>query len=115
MSLIKIHDQIIESEFNKGGAYPKDTFNLQQRINLARHLDSCSNLMQYDSYTELLLKQGGRRKRGRKSRQPFFPLKEEVKISKVKIPNYVGFSCKHYQMLALLRYDIDPDFMRMFV
>ena len=115
MSLIQIiENEITNSRYNMGKAVPKANFDMPREVNLARHLDGCSDLMQRHYPTEELLILGNKRKRGRRSYKPFFPVKEVVRTSKVKIPNYIGFSCRHFAMYGMLRYGIDASFVRMF-
>ena len=91
MSLITVYDQeLTNSKFNVGKAVPKDSFDMERAILLSRHLDGCSDLMQRHYTTEALLILGGKRKRGRRSNKPFFPIKEEVRTCQTKLPNYMG-------------------------
>ena len=116
MSLIAVYDrELTNSKFNIGKAIPKDCFDMKREIMVARHLDGCSDLMQRHYPTEELLILGCKRKRSRRSNKPFFPIKEEVHTCQTKLPNYVGFSCRHYIMHACLRYNISPYLMRIFV
>ena len=116
MSLIKLYDQeLTNSKFNIGKAIPKDCFDMKREIMVARHLNGCIDLMQRHYPTEELLILGCKRKRSRRSNKPFFPIKEEVHTCQTKLPNYIGFSCRHYIMHACLRYNISPYLMRMFV
>lgn len=116
MSLVRVYDnEITNNSYNMGKAVPQDSFDMERAVYVARHMDGCSDLMQRDNYTEDLLVRGGKRKRGRRSNKPFFPLKEEVTVHPTKIPNYIGFRCRHFEMIALLRHSIEPGFIRMFV
>ena len=114
MSLIQVFNNEIY-KFNCGKAVPQDSFDLERAVYRARHMDNCVDLVQRHTYTEDLLIRGCKRKRGRRSNKPFFPLKEEIDVHPVEIPNYIGFRCRHFEMIALLRYSIEPSFMRMFV
>lgn len=101
MSIIHVESEDITNSINVGKAIPEKTC-IEQCVWLSRHMDGCSDLMQRDAITDLILVRSNKRKRS-KSYKPVFPVKEVVTISKVKIPKYVGFSCKHYHMRACLR------------
>jgi len=112
MSLIQVRSQEISSQLNQK-AVPAGTC-IEQCVMLSRFMIGCSDLLQRDFYTELLLRHGMKRKRSRKSYKPFFPIKETLTVMPSRVKGYVDFSCRHYTMGAVLRYGIEPDLIRMF-